>query len=142
MDEWVGKAASAAAAAIVTVLGAVGVARYQSKPANQTAGAQMQIAINAGFEILSKAMHAEMEGMRQELSDARDAMAGQERTIQELTGEIRNLSQHVVSLEKILRDAGMEVPDRPQVAAILPFEPPEGSGIQKLNQHVKSRRKT
>lgn len=148
MEAWVGNAASAATAAIIAVLGAIGVERLRSKPAGVTAvaaqeaaGAHVQLAINTGFEILTKAMHLEMDGMREELAEARQEITSLKQTIDEQAGELRNLSQHIVSLENNLRANGLEVPERPFVAAVLPFEPPEGSTIQKLNQHVKPRKK-
>jgi hypothetical protein len=148
MEDWVGNAASAAGAAIITVLGAIGVARLNAKPAGKTAdaageaaGAAVQVAINAGFEILTKAMRAEMDELRGEVTRMSQTIAAQDATIQEQTGELRNLSQHVVSLEKVLRDNGIDVPERPVVASVLAWEPPDGSGIVKLNQDTPTKRK-
>ena len=160
MDEWIRDLVVAATSVSITALGLVGVAKMQRKPAQATAAAaqttanaagqmsaaSIQTAINNGFEVLARQMHQELEALQEDNERLRIEVAslGEEiirlhQTVDEQSGEIRGLSQHVASLEALLRTAGIEVPERP-AREVLPFDPPSGSKVQKFNQDLKGRR--
>lgn len=82
------------------------VARMTVKPAHVTASAAVQDMINDGFRELMAARDA---------ADAKRDKEWQD-TAENLMGEIRNLTQHVESLETILRKRGLGhiVPPRPK----------------------------
>lgn len=95
--------------ALVTALGALLVAvvsglvtwivaRVNVRPADKTADASFQQAMNEGFATIT----ARYEAMNAELMERVD----------QLSGEVRDLTQHIESLERILRDEGLPVPER------------------------------
>lgn len=92
---------SAIVASVTTVL-------VKRQPALVTAEAAAQTTVNDGFAKLSAVLLERMEV--------------QEIQIRELVSEVGNLTQHVYSLEKILRDNGLPIPvrQRPGVFSVLP----------------------
>lgn len=92
---------SATLATVTTVL-------VKRRPALISAEAQAQTAVNSGFADLSAALLKRMDD--------------QDRQIKTLLGEVDNLTQHVYSLEKILRDNGLPIPmrQRPSVLTVVP----------------------
>ncbi len=78
--------------------------------ANRLVGkAAMQTAMNHLAEILLKEMKAENAGLRKALLAERVTAREQQLTMQ---GEIDNLHQVVESLERVLRDHGVIIPQR------------------------------
>lgn len=65
----------------------------------KTGEAAWQTSINDGFHKLTQ--------------DMENTNARLERTVQALSGEVNNLTQHVESLEAILRRRGLKIPKRP-----------------------------
>lgn len=95
----------AACASIASAVATYFAARPKGKAATRTAQAaettaesRVQEAINSGFEKLTARYEERDEAWQLEVS--------------QLRGEIRDLSQHVESLEKILRENGIPIPQR------------------------------
>lgn len=104
-------------AVVAAALGALAqavAARLTAKPASKTADAAVQTAINDGFAKLMAERERLDEVLRSEMEDLR--------------GEVRNLTQHVISLESLLRDNGLEavIPPRPVKGEIQPLIVLEG----------------
>lgn len=99
------------------VIGAVAVAALSSfttlivsrKPAQMTAGADVQKAINEGFRVLATA-YEERDRMLVEHMDAMDR-------------DIQALTVHVGDLEDALRKNGLAVPQRPSRTPRQPIPP-------------------
>lgn len=109
--EWIGPTlalAGTVSATGLSVLGSWLVVRRSSKAGERSADAQVQMAINDGFKTLTATFQAELDETRQELMSARTQ-------ITDLRGWIRDLIQHVESLEGLLRAAGVEVPARSRI---------------------------
>ncbi len=69
-----------------------------------TSEAAVQNAINSGFKDLTAALQKEREENHT--------------LIDELTGRVANLEQHMLSLEALLRDNGIPVPRRPAPTSV------------------------
>lgn len=82
----------------VSALVAWAIARRTAKATDRTADAAFQQAMNDGFAKLT----ARYEALNTDLVER----------VEQLTGEVRDLTQHIESLEKILRDEGLPVPQR------------------------------
>lgn len=93
--------AAAAIASLATIL-------VKRRPAALTAEAAWQLSNNDGFAKLNAALMKRMEE--------------QDEVINALRGEIENLTQHVYSLENILRENGQPIPvrQRPAVFSVVP----------------------
>jgi septal ring factor EnvC (AmiA/AmiB activator) len=149
--EWIAETGKLIGAALVGYLASVTVAAINRKPAQTTAeaaettaAAAMQKALSEGFGALSASMHQQMDKLSADLMHANDRLAEQaakqdemQRTIEEQSGEIRSLAQHVVSLENLLRSHSIDVPERPSVRQVMEFDPPPGSKIIKMQQGPK-----
>lgn len=133
MDAAVIGALGVVGGAAVTALGAWVVARISSKPQVITADATVQAAINAGFQALTtqyERRNKELEEANGELNRKLDealAMLDQQQ------GEIRDLTQHVESLENTLRRLGHDIPQRKRPhpmakppLAVIPEKPRNG----------------
>lgn len=99
MHETIVTGAFTVVVAVLGVFGAWLAAKQGAKSALKTADAAAQDTINAGFKTLMDA--------------SEEARASLEAQVAELTGHVRQLVQHVDSLEIILRDQGLPVPVRP-----------------------------
>lgn len=110
--DWVQPVIMGATAVISAAIGATATVLIQRKPTAMSAEAQAQTAVNDGFAKLVTTLSEQLDEARAEMKAAK----------QELLGEIENLTQHVYSLEKLLRDEGMPVPirHRPQVITMVP----------------------
>lgn len=82
-------------------------ARFSSKPAQRTADATAQTAINQGFEDLIRELRAELSASRQERGRLQLAIVN-------LRSAIRGLVQHIESLEAIMRQNGLTIPESPR----------------------------
>ena len=104
--------AGAVAVALISGLAAWFVARRTAKPVAVQAEAAVQTAINDGFAKLA----GQYEAMNKSLQAKADAQAQvideYSAKIDQLTGEVRDLTQHVESLESALRREGLPVPAR------------------------------
>lgn len=92
----------------LTVLGSYLAARLAARAANKTADANVQNSINDGFRAMTV-------GFKEELAAAKSEIV-------ELRGWIRDLIQHIESLEALLRPTGLDVPQRrfPHALALVP----------------------
>lgn len=79
-----------------------------------TGEAVAQGKVNEGFVAL-------LDGFKQTQADANEK-------IEVLTGEVRELTQHIISLENILRDNGLPIPQRRFMAHRLSVVAPPSSG--------------
>ena len=116
MPDWLPQLLTFLAAIVtagVTAWATVTVARRQTKVAVKAADAEVQKSINDGFEKLTVQLHAEIERMQR-------ALASAEAEMEDLRGWIRELIQHIESLERILQSNGLDVPSRQSSARILP----------------------
>jgi len=97
--------ATIAAAVVALGVGALSslvtflVSKRPAQAAEVTAEAAWQTAMNAGFEALT-----------QQYETANRALIGK---VEHLEGTVRDLAQHVESLESILRANGLPIPTRP-----------------------------
>jgi len=103
-----GAAAGAVSTALATII-------VQRRPASVTADAQARAA-DAQYE---KAIH---EGFAKLLGEAMEQLNGAKAEIQMLRGELTNLIQHIDSLERLLREQGVDIPmrQRPHVLTVIP----------------------
>jgi len=115
---------AALVAAVLSSFATVVASRLTAKPAYITAEAAVQGMINDGFAHLMAARDA---------ADAQRAKEWQE-TVNHLMGEIRNLTQHVESLETIMRKRGLGhiVPPRPKRGKPQQFTVMEGGKSEQL----------
>lgn len=102
-------------AAFVSALASVTVTKITAKSTRVAAEAEVQKAINDGFQKLT-------EGLRGQLKDTQGDLAGARRELKEgraemadLRGWVRELLQHIESLEIILRAHGVDIPKRQSV---------------------------
>jgi len=104
--------AGVAVTGLATVYGAHLVSKRNAKSADRVADAAVQTAINAGFETL-------MGGFTTQLDSAKSEIV-------ELRGWIRELIQHMESLEEILRGQEIPVPPRRHRPHLLALVPKDG----------------
>lgn len=108
MDQLVASVAPAAITAVVSALGAWVVARRTVKPADVTAEAAWQKAMNEGFTALT----ARYETANREMAAKIDM----------LNIVVRELGAHIEHLEAILREEGLHVPPRVMPTNFLVLE--------------------
>lgn len=112
-------AVTAVASIASAIIAAVATISIKRRPVLMTAEAQAQTAVNDGFAKLSASLLERLDDLEEQNAKLRAILERQHR---EFTGEISNLSQHVYSLEKILRDEGLPIPirTRPAILDVVP----------------------
>lgn len=101
--------------AVIGVMGSVLVALIGFFGGRGSVSAQLQGQLNASFKALTDKLVKEREADEKEMASLR--------------GEVRQLDQHIRSLEELLRRSGIEVPPRPAVATVFVLERKEaGNG--------------
>lgn len=125
VDDGVWGWASAVVVAIVGALATTWAARRTAKPAAVSAEAAIQQQINDGFRSLMAARDA-ADAVRQ--AEWTRTVTELNRTIEALQGEVRNLTQHVESLETVMRKRGLAhvIPPRPKPRKVQPLVILEG----------------
>lgn len=134
-------AGSAVAGAMIAGGVSVWVARRQGKAQDKTADASIQEQINAGFAALTRQYEARNTDLLQQNQELAGKLDEANRKLDEaleradqLAGEVRDLTQHVESLEEALRK-GRPIPARrkrphplaqPPLAVIPASEPDNG----------------
>lgn len=99
MDEgWIRALIAAGASIVAALVASVTTFIVQRKPALVTAEAMAQTSVNNGFAELAKSLMGELNSARDE--------------IKQLRGELADMTQHLYSLETILRQEGLPIPVR------------------------------
>lgn len=117
----VGVEGDALDAAVLTVLGGIAVAlisggvsfgatRVNARSTRVTAEAEVQRALNDGFEKLVSGLRGQLDVTSHELETTRGELHDARMEMIDLRGWVRDLIQHVESLEIMLRKAGIDVP--------------------------------
>lgn len=123
MDAAIIGAVGVVGGAAVTALGAWIVARVTAKPQVIASDAQVQAAINEGFRALAgqyEARNADLLAQNAVLEGKLDEALHK---LDQTQGELRDLVQHVESLESALRRLGHDIPERRKTAHPLAKPP-------------------
>lgn len=108
MQVWIPAVLSFLGAIVTGAMGAWALtrkARFEASSAKATAEAAVQTVINDGFHKLTEQLQEELRHAKTEAAKLREDMA-------DLQGWIRDLIQHIESLERNLSENGLDVPER------------------------------
>lgn len=104
---WLAEHGEAITVAAIGLIGVVAAAWIAARKTRADVTASAQRTINEGWEGL-------MDDLREERRAWKDEAT-------ELRGEVRALSQHIISLENLLRRGGIDIPFRPAIVAGTDF---------------------
>ncbi len=104
--------AGVAITGLLTLWGSAVVTRRTAKAEDRKADAAVQASINAGFEALNAGWKMHTDEMRVDLLETKGELIKARGEIADLRGYIREFFQHIDSLEQMLRNNGLAVPER------------------------------